>query len=443
VKRSLRPGTTVAALAGLPIAMLVFGALGFVSRQTSGGEPGEPLGLAGVAPGREAVNRSIASLQARVERLPQDFGAWASLGMAYVQQARISGDPSSYAKAEATLSRSLSINEVDNFEAAAAWSALASARHDFPAAADWARRGLGINPASAPLWGALADAEIQLGRYEGGFDATQRMVDLSPDTPSLARVSYVFELRGEVESARAMMTRALEAAFTDSDRAFVRHQLGELAFNAGEPGDALAQYEAGLAADPSYAPLLAGRAKARAALGRLDEAVADYRAALDRLPQPGYAMELGELLEAQGHAAGAARQYELVVAFGQLFEAAGVAPDVEMVFFEADHGDPGRAVAIAEAILERRGIVDVADAYAWALHRAGRDAEAWTWSQRALSLGTANARFRYHAGAIRHALGDDAGAREHLAAALDLNPHFSPLRAPLATGLLQRLSTGS
>src|SRR6185436_4245633 len=99
---------------------------------------------------------------------------------------------------------------VDNYGAMAGMAALASARHDFSGARSWARAGLDVNPANATLWGLLGDAETQLGNYPAAFDAVQRMVDLSPDTASLARASYTWELRGDVAEATAIMQRALD-----------------------------------------------------------------------------------------------------------------------------------------------------------------------------------------------------------------------------------------
>ena len=69
-----------------------------------------------------------------------------------------------------------------------------------------------INPHHAASYGVLADAQLQLGHYEQSFDATQKMVDLLPATPSLARASYAWELRGDADLATELMRRALEAA---------------------------------------------------------------------------------------------------------------------------------------------------------------------------------------------------------------------------------------
>ena len=58
--------------------------------------------------------------------------------------------------------------------------------------------------------------------------------------------------------------------------------------------------------------------------------------------------------------------------------------------------------------------MEVADALAWALHRAGRSAEAARYAVRAGRLGGRHALFAYHRGEIEHALGRTDAARTHL-----------------------------
>ena len=437
-RTALVAGVTV----GLALVLFLVGGLDLVptrSRPSSSTDAGSAVGLAAAPSAGGGLSSRIVSLQDRLRRVPQDADAWAALGLAYVEQARVTVDPTYYGKAEGALKRSLTIDSRDNFTADAGMAALASARHDFTAARDWARRGLAVNPANATLQGALGDAETQLGRYSEAFAAIQRMVDLVPDTASLARASYAWELRGDLEQARDLMQRALDDAPTGSDRAFARYYLGDLAFNAGDPAAALDQYQRGLAADESSAPLLAGKAKAEAALGQTDAAVADYAAVVGRVPQPSYLVEYGELLESLGRHDEAAQQYRLFASEGKLLESNGVALDVDPVLFHADHGDPHVALRYAEAGIRTRPFVEMDDAYAWALHANGRDAEALTWSQKALALGTRTALFHYHAGVIRQALGNVGGARAELGQALSINPHFSPLWAPAARQALEQL----
>ncbi|WP_405943320.1 hypothetical protein [Streptomyces sp. NBC_00932] len=88
-------------------------------------------------------------------------------------------------------------------------AALEAGRHRFTDALGWAKQAVTVNPYSSPLYGMLADAYTQLGRYWEAADATQRMVDLKPAAPSLYRASYVAELRGDVATARIDTRRAL------------------------------------------------------------------------------------------------------------------------------------------------------------------------------------------------------------------------------------------
>src|SRR4029450_279152 len=85
--------------------------------------------------GRSGGGRSMASqitaLEERVAPLPEDYVTGATLGIAYVQQARISAAPSLYGRAEAALDRSLQLNNTDNYVGYAGRSNLAGAQHRF------------------------------------------------------------------------------------------------------------------------------------------------------------------------------------------------------------------------------------------------------------------------------------------------------------------------
>ena len=395
-----------------------------VASAIAGGEPRLPAGA--------SLDDLIASLQTRLAAVPTDHTGWATLGLAYVQQARITVDPTFYPKAEGALARSLAIDASDNFLALAGQSALASARHAFADARELAIRGLEINPYSPLLYGALGDAELQLGNYDAAFTAIQHMVDLSPDTASLSRASYTWELRGEIARATTLMERALADAPTGADRAFALVQLGGLAFDQGDAAGALERYNEALDVHPADVAALAGKARAEAALGQVETALDHYAELVARAPEPGYLLEYGRLLESLGRDDEAAAQYAVFEATSRLFAANGVEPDAAATLFDADRGNIDRALAEADAGLATRPFVTMHDARAWALHGAGRDHEAQAAIDQALALGTRNAGFHFHAGMIALALGDTATARAQLTEALAINPFFDPLSAPIA-----------
>ncbi|MDP3713657.1 MAG: tetratricopeptide repeat protein [Mycobacteriales bacterium] len=431
--RLARRATVGVAIVGLAAALLVVGAV------AGGGtpEPAPPTAPT-VTEAADPLDAAITDLTATVTRIPKNFRAWHELGSAYVQKARLTADPSYYGRAETAFARSLAIRPTP--DALTGQATLAAARHDFADALRLADAALRDNDFSATTYGVKTDALVELGRYAEAARAVDRMVQLRPGTDAYARLSYVLELRGDVAQAKAAMEQAREDAVAPADQAFASQYLGELAWASGDLTAAKAAYDRALAADPSYLPSLAGRAKVLAAQGDPTAALADYREVVSRLPAPQYVTELGELLEATGQTPAAQQQYSVVRATQQLFAAAGADVDTELAVFEADHGTPAAAVASAAAAYRSRPhAVYVQDAYAWALHAAGRSREALPIAKQAVRTGFRNPSFQWHLGAIAAAAGDTTLARTALTRALELNPAFSPLHAPRAKALLASL----
>ncbi|MFB9444091.1 tetratricopeptide repeat protein [Dactylosporangium vinaceum] len=429
----MRLRTRLPAVLFAAAGVLLLGGLAPIALHGNGG--GTTVPGAGAAPA-DPLDAGIAAAQARLRRLPGDWNTWAQLGSAYVERARVTGDPTYYGKAEEALHRSLDLAPATNWAAMAGMGSLANARHDFHAALDWGRRAERINPAAGSVHGVIADALTQLGDAPGARTAVQRMLDVEPGVSSFTRASYDFEQHGQTEPARAALERALAEAAAPADRAFCRYYLGELAFNTGDAQGALVQYDAGLTADPGYHPLHAGRGKAYLALGRTADALHEYELATQALPLPNLVAEYGDALTVAGRLDAARQQYALHAVQQKLFAAGGVGDRLGDAVFLADHGDPAGALTAARAEWADRQPALVADALAWALHRNGQDTEALTYATKATALGWRNATFLYHRGAIEHALGNDADARRDLADALAVNPHFDALQAPAAQQLL-------
>jgi tetratricopeptide (TPR) repeat protein len=387
----------------------------------------------------DAVQVGIARAQDQLRSEPQNWSVWANLGSAYVQEARITADPSYYPKAEGALKQSLQLHPSGNATAMVGMASLTSARHEFAASLDWATRAQAIAPDTAAVYGVLDDALTQLGRYPEARLAAQRMLDLRPSISSFARASYDLEEHGDVAGATATLQRALADAFTPADIAFCRYYLGELAFNSGQLSDAARQYRAGREADPSYFPLIEGIAKVEAAQGQVEAALRDYNDLLSRVPLPQYVTELADYEQSLGRTRDAAAQLALFDTESRLFIGNGVDIDLESAIIDADHGDPAAAVQHAQAEWARRHSVLVADALAWALHRAGRDAEALPYATQALTLGWHNALISFHRGMIETSLRMNQAARSDLAAAESTNPYFSTLWGPTARQTLTAL----
>lgn len=255
---------------------------------------------AGQAPA-DQLAASIARAQKHLSAVPGDYPAWAALGSAYTERARVTADPAYYPKAEGALRRSLKLRPTGNPAALVGLGALANARHGFATARDLAHRALRVDPYSADAYGVLADAQTQLGHLAAATEAIQHMLDLRPGLAAYARASYDLEQQGRLDDAVALMRRALGDAVDPADIAFCRYQLGELAWRAGRLDDAETEYTGGQAADPAYLPLLAGHARVAAARGHTTAALADYAKLTARYPSPGYLMDYATLLRAASH----------------------------------------------------------------------------------------------------------------------------------------------
>ncbi|MDQ1653493.1 MAG: hypothetical protein QOI35_2693 [Cryptosporangiaceae bacterium] len=421
----------LAAVAGGGLVVVVAGALLAPGHRAP--DP-RPVAAGGAASGQDS-QAAIERAQKRLREVPSDWQTWAGLGQAYVEQARVSGDPSYYAKAAGALDRS-SREKPGNAAVLTGLGALAAAKHDFAAALKYSEQATAAAPYSAQGFGILADANIELGRYDAGYAAVQKMMDLRPNTSAYARASYTFELRGDLASARSALETALDESPQPSDAGFALYYLGELAFNAGDLKGAAARYGEGIARAPGYLPLLAGRAKVRAAQGDTAGALTDYTTVTSRLPNPTYVGEYGDLLASTGDKAGAEQQFALVRAEEKILGAAGVNTDLELALFDADHGSATEALTSANAAYTARRSIFVADALAWALYRNGRSAEALKYATEANRLGTHSALLRFHLGAIEAATGQRAAAHRDLTEALRINPHFSVQHVPAARALL-------
>ncbi|GAA1846773.1 tetratricopeptide repeat protein [Asanoa iriomotensis] len=382
---------------------------------------------------------TIARAQDRLRDLPRDHETWAALGLAYVEQARVTADPSLYPKAEGALRRSLDVRPEENATALVGLGALANARHEFAAARQHATDALRANPYNADAYGVLADAQTQLGAPAAATAAIQKMLDLRPGLAAYARASYDLEQRGSVTEATELMRRALDAAADPADIAFCRNQLGDLAWSTGDLASAEREYAAGVAADPSYLALRRGQARVAAARGDLATAVADAGAVASRTPTPDTLLEYATLLRLAGDATAAARQLTLADAAHKLFVANGGQDDLTGAQIALARDDAAGAVRLAAAEWQRRPFADVADVYGWSLHRAGRDAEALPLLRQAVAASSRNAGYAYHLGVTLLSSGDQAGALAALRQVRAINPYFSPVDGPTAARALSAL----
>ncbi|MQY15200.1 hypothetical protein SRB5_53790 [Streptomyces sp. RB5] len=396
-----------------------------------------PGGPAGRAPAVAApVGGGTAAEVARwmTEEFPDDPYVWAQSGRAEIEEARTTLDAGRLDAADRALRRSLRLDPTDNYAAVVGRGMLANARHAFDGGRRFALRATRMAPDRAEGYGVLADAEIQLGHYGAARTSVQRMLDLAPSTASWARAAYDLETHGRTSDARIALERAEEAAGTADEKAFAAYRLGELAWARGDVTGAEAGFRRALDAVKGHPYAESGLARVEAARGRTDKALKRYGRLVGRTPAPQFLLEALELRVAAGQGRGESLRAALDAQL-RLQRAGGGAVDPHLALYAADFGDPDVAVELVRREAKRSRGVIVADAYGWALYRAGRTEEAAEQARAAGRTGWDNALFLYHRGVIEAELGEAEGVRR-VERALEVNPNFSPYHRERAEELL-------
>jgi tetratricopeptide (TPR) repeat protein len=396
-----------------------------------------------VAPGDHAARRdeNIRFFELRAPETNDSLTYNTLVGL-YLQRYRETGDANDIGRAERAALRS---NEVarGNYGSIVSLAAVRLAQHDFAGAESLARDAIARRPVLADAHALLGDALFALGRYSEAGDEFAIVLEEAPGPAAFARQAAFAEVRGKHAVAEQFWRAAIDSEQEQPENlAWAHVQLGTLYFSTGQLGDAADAFERALAAFDGYPAALAGLARVAASRGALERAADLFSAAIERAPQAEYAGELGDVFAAMGDDATAERQYALVGALRQLFEANGVAEDLAIVQFEIDHGAVDRAVVErARALAAERPSVEALDALAWAHYRNGDFARAQAAMSDALEAGTLSPRLAFHAAAIAFANGDVPAAQEHFERLDDLNAEFSVLYAREIADLRETLAT--
>jgi tetratricopeptide (TPR) repeat protein len=387
-----------------------------------------------------AADRAILAARRSLERNPYDAIAYYRLGDAFIQKARETGDVAYFGRAEGALQKSLALAPQHGGATRHLAYVLYSV-HEFAKAAALATKAVELDPTDGHAYGILGDALLERGNYEQAEAAYGRMLEHIRDLHAWSRLAGLRSVRGDPESAIAMLGRAvLEGKANRRPResvAWAEWQLGAEHFAIGDLGTAEARYLDSLATYPGYHRALAGLGQVRAAQRRHAEALDLYQKAMAVIPLPDYAAALGDLYIKMGRIDAAARQYDLVEYIGRLSELNRILYNRELAYFYADHDRQlERALELARKELEVRRDIYAYDVLAWALYKNGELAPARAAIREAMKLGTRDARVFFHAGMIHLGLGEADAGKAYLRRALATNPHFHVRHADIARRLL-------
>ena len=361
------------------------------------------LGTAGApTTSRDDLTKTIAGMESKLASNPGDAVAAVTLADALLRQARVTGNAALAFRAERALGRVLA-GQPDHHHARRMLAAVQLSQHRFRDAIRTAERALQARRDDAWLMGVLGDAHLELGQYEEAFAAFETMGRLRPDAAAYARASYARELQGDWNGAIDFMEMALEATSARDPESLAWHhvQLGQLYLAIDRTSDARREFRHAEFAFPGHPAAGEGLARAMTAAGEHAAALARVRVQLSQAPSPSLLALSGDLLSALGRADEAEAQYRLAEAAWQTD-----APEpARLALFLAERGRRiDDAVQLAERAAADRTDIFTTDALAWAYFKAGRLDDAQTAITRALRTGSRDRAIQQHASAIAAAV---------------------------------------
>jgi tetratricopeptide (TPR) repeat protein len=313
----------------------------------------------------------------------------------------------------------------NDFEALKTRVSVLLGEHDYPAALEAAKALNRRVPDDVMVYGLLTDANVELGNYKDAEVSAQWMLDLRPgNLPALTRAAHLRELFGDTEGAYELLEMALQSTppTEPAGRASILTQMGHLRLGSGGAGPAEKLFEQALKTVPTYAPALGDLAQVRITQKRFAEAIALLQQRYQVLPRADNLYDLAEALQMAGRDGDAKRAFADFETKSLLESSGKDNSNRKLVFYYADQAQqPAKALKAAQQEYAWRRDVYTLDAYAWALHVNGQNAEARKQIETALEVGIRDAKLFHHAGEIALAAGDVAAAEHYLKQSVELN----------------------
>ena len=223
---------------------------------------------------------AIETLLDKIRRNPNDVKSKLALGMAYIQESRVTGDHAYYDEASLQLVEQVLEKEPANYDAQCLKTTILLSQHHFADALKLAQSLATNFPDAAYGYGLLCDANVELGNYNEAISAADKMNAHRPDLRSYSRISYLREILGDYTGAKQAMDMAVQSGVVGLEQTeWCRTQLGQLYEKTNDFAKAETLYQTSLAARPNYAYALIGEARIKTHEQKFDEAIDLLKAA--------------------------------------------------------------------------------------------------------------------------------------------------------------------
>ncbi|MDQ3142643.1 MAG: hypothetical protein M3Q56_10410 [Bacteroidota bacterium] len=169
----------------------------------------------------ETVQSTYGQVREEIIHGKNPYESKIKLAELFIQEARITGEhPHYYPLALAQFEEVIN-SKVENkdliFRALLGKASVQLSLHDFNNAKTTAEEAVKINPYNAQIYGALVDANVELGLYDKAVEYSDKMISIRPDIRSYSRVSYLREIYGLVNESEESMKLAIQSGLPGSD----------------------------------------------------------------------------------------------------------------------------------------------------------------------------------------------------------------------------------
>lgn len=366
-----------------------------------------------------------------LEKNPEDMQQYVNLASVYINEGRITGNNSYYDNAAMKVLNKVTDNRTGNkditFQALNIKSAILLNLHQFKDALEVAKQGVAINDYNAGIWGALVDANVEMGNYDDAVKACDKMISLRPDLRSYSRASYIRQIYGQNAGAIEAMKMAVEAGQPGAENAeWARTTLGDLYMSIGKLDSAAYEYNTSLSYRPNYPFAMIGLARIEKAKKNYDAAIEQTKSTIKVMSEVAFVSLLGDLYELKGDAAKAKDTRQDVIDL--LNDAQKEEKKDALVKHNANRelanaylsaGKLDEALRYANNDLAMRPEnIDANELTAWVYYLKGDNANAKAHADKMMHTNSKNAEKLYKAGAIYVAAGDSDKGQKLMAEAM-------------------------
>lgn len=301
-----------------------------------------------------------------------------------------------FRQAGAAAEKALAVN-AQNFDAQRFEAMALLGQQDLTAALDLASKLNKRAPDDIGIWALLSEIDAARGDYAEAERCAQWVLDLRRNSPlgfsTAARLREVF---GDYEGAADFYSEALRrtSQADAEERSFLMVQSARMQLRLSNQAGAASTLGQAEKLFPDSLQVLEQKAEVARMKGDFGEAASLLAKESRESPTAAHLYAYGQALDRAG-------RHDEARAIDETLRAVPRGAESVLILYYADREkNPDKALALATPQIAARQDVATLDAYAWALYRAGKFAEARTQIDKLLAVGTRDPQYVCHAARI-------------------------------------------